>query len=283
MGIDIRPTTPASAPQQVKGEQLINKKNPEVSEDKNSKHINSSSCSIDTGDKTDFKKCGPVKPIHGPINLIDGDKIEAIIGKMKSSFKSDLDTIRNTKGANRDNALLSFQGKLDNMTSKELKSARDILVKEMANPKNKDDELLGSLLNKVNQELDSRGSSKFDFGIAKPLNKLELKDKLNHKSKSLDDDSIKSKIGKALDKLDKEPKSLDDTMKKGKILDDSNIKSKLGDKLNKAKGEYKDFIEPITKDTKIGKPNVEPAKMNKIYDLGLEEDSFSKSTPQIEK
>jgi hypothetical protein len=80
-----------------------------------------------------------------------------IIGKLeKFNTKEAVETIRNSKGADRDNALLSFQSKIDNMGEKQLKSVRDYLVKEMASPDNNDDQLLGALLGAVNKEIDSR-------------------------------------------------------------------------------------------------------------------------------
>ena len=70
-----------------------------------------------------------------------------------------VESIRNSEGGDRDQQLLNFQNKLDKMGNRELKMVRDHLVKEMANPKNNDDELLGALLNAVNKEMDSRDNN----------------------------------------------------------------------------------------------------------------------------
>lgn len=92
----------------------------------------------------------------------EGEKIKDIkpsiniLSKMISP-ESVVNEIRKSKGNERTDALLGFQEKLDRMGDKGLKNMRDYLVNEMASPKNKDDELLGSLLNKVNNELDQRG------------------------------------------------------------------------------------------------------------------------------
>jgi len=72
-----------------------------------------------------------------------------------------VESIRNSEGINRDEKLINFQKKIDNMPEKDLKVLRDYLVKEMANPKNDDDPLLGALLNAVNRELDSRENNIF--------------------------------------------------------------------------------------------------------------------------
>ncbi|GIW21957.1 MAG: hypothetical protein KatS3mg068_0964 [Candidatus Sericytochromatia bacterium] len=76
-----------------------------------------------------------------------------------------IESIRNAEGVERDEKLLNFKQKIDNMSEKDLKAVRDYLVKEMANPKNNDDPLLGALLNQVNMELDSRRS----LNIVKPI------------------------------------------------------------------------------------------------------------------
>lgn len=234
--MEIRNLASTNTNKQLKDDIVINKKKSEVNDDINLKKEHPSNS---INDKFEGKKHSSKTEVQQSINLIDESKMEDILGKMKNSFKSDLDEIRNSKGTSRDNALLGFQNKIDNMSSKELKSARDILVKEMANPKNKDDELLGSLLNRVNKELDSRGGINSHFG---GLHKIEP--------------NIKD-FGKLLNKLDDNG--------------DDSIKSKMGDIIKSKKGGLKDAIEPITKDTKIGKPQHEPAKLNQIYDLGLED------------
>ena len=63
-----------------------------------------------------------------------------------------IDNIRNTKATNRDSSLIKFGSQVENMTKHELKDARDYLVNQMASPTNKDDQLLGAMLNKVNSE-----------------------------------------------------------------------------------------------------------------------------------
>lgn len=72
--------------------------------------------------------------------------------------KATVENIRNAKGNNRDIALLGFEEKIDHMGTKDLKSIRDYLVKEMSSPTNKDDQLLGSMLNMVNHKLDEKGN-----------------------------------------------------------------------------------------------------------------------------
>jgi hypothetical protein len=94
------------------------------------------------------------------------DDIPGIQDIFKQKFvnpKDLIEGIRNSNGISRDEALLKFQGKLDKMSEKELRAARDYLVNALAEPKNKDDELLGLLLNAVNKELDSR-----DFPVGRP-------------------------------------------------------------------------------------------------------------------
>lgn len=88
------------------------------------------------------------------------DPMDRILKKMMNNPKETVETIRNAKGGERDNALLSFQSKIDKMGEFDLKRMRDYLVNEMASPSNKDDELLGALLGKVNSELDSRDSKR---------------------------------------------------------------------------------------------------------------------------
>ena len=95
------------------------------------------------------------------------EKMEKIFKTMIDSPKEAIEEIRNMKGAEKDNALLGFQSKIDKMSEFDLKNMRDYLVKAMSDPNNKDDQLLGSLLGKVNQELDSKDNNIFneiDFG-----------------------------------------------------------------------------------------------------------------------
>ncbi|MFN8578568.1 MAG: hypothetical protein U0354_17200 [Candidatus Sericytochromatia bacterium] len=82
-----------------------------------------------------------------PIDLGD------IIGKInKFNPKQMVEKIRSGDV----DAKLDFKGMLDGLSKKDLQVLRDYLVNEMANPENKDDELLGNLLNRVNDELDTR-------------------------------------------------------------------------------------------------------------------------------
>lgn len=89
----------------------------------------------------------------GKIDKGELNKIINSFGKKPSDIVED---IRSSKGNERNDALLNFQGTIDKMGEKDLKAMRNYLVNEMASPKNKDDELLGSLANKVNKEIDSR-------------------------------------------------------------------------------------------------------------------------------
>jgi hypothetical protein len=98
------------------------------------------------------------------INVVDQKKIiSGILGQGSNCFKildTDprelVDKLRNSKGPDRDDRLLSFQKELDQMNKKELTMTRDYLIESMADPTNKDDAFLGVLLKVVNRELDSR-------------------------------------------------------------------------------------------------------------------------------
>ncbi len=90
------------------------------------------------------------------IDRFGGCVMQPYIEAKSETPSSIIADIRKSKGNERDSGLLGFQVKLDNMDKKELRETRDILVKAMADPNNKDDELLGSLLNAVNKETDSR-------------------------------------------------------------------------------------------------------------------------------
>lgn len=121
-------------------------------------------------------------------------EIKEAIEKMLKAPKEAIEQIRNTKGNDRDDALLNFQGKIDNMDKFQLKIMRDHLVKEMASPTNSDDELLGKLLNRVNKELDSRDNGRIMFEEIQPINFEDIKpiNKIHNLS-----DSIKA-VGKAV-------------------------------------------------------------------------------------
>lgn len=64
--------------------------------------------------------------------------------------------LRQSSGAERIQGLMSFQSKLDEMSSEQLKEARNYLTDQISSPVNRDDELLGAMLKAVNHELDSR-------------------------------------------------------------------------------------------------------------------------------
>ena len=70
--------------------------------------------------------------------------------------KKIIDGLRKASGPERLEGLMSFQSNIDQMSEKELKTAQNYLVDVMASPHNSDDELLGSLLKAVNNELNSR-------------------------------------------------------------------------------------------------------------------------------
>lgn len=76
--------------------------------------------------------------------------------------KMDIDAVRETRGAKQTELLLNFQNKLDKMSRSNLQEAQSYLVELMADPNNKDDELLGALLKTVNKELNSRSSFEID-------------------------------------------------------------------------------------------------------------------------
>lgn len=65
-------------------------------------------------------------------------------------------------------AKLDFKSTIDGMSKNQLKSLRDYLIKEMSSPDNKDDEFLGNLLNRVNEEIDSRPSRPVPMPIVRP-------------------------------------------------------------------------------------------------------------------
>ncbi len=67
-----------------------------------------------------------------------------------------VESIRSGTEPKRNELLLNFQSKLDNMDSSSLRQMRDYIGNEMASPQNNDDPLLGALLVSVNKELDSR-------------------------------------------------------------------------------------------------------------------------------
>ncbi len=90
---------------------------------------------------------GGAKPV---INLFQGDP------------KGDIDDLRQTKGPERMNLLLDFQGKLDKLGRAELEVAQSYLTELLADPKNDDDQLLGALLKTVNTELKSRKGFSID-------------------------------------------------------------------------------------------------------------------------
>jgi hypothetical protein len=106
-----------------------------------------------------------------PIDPIE-KKIKEAIEKMIKEPRKAVEDIRSSKGPDRDNALLGFQQKIDKMSEFQLKEMRDYLVKEMSSPDNKDDELLGSLLNRVNNEIDSRDKGHIMFEDFKALEKI---------------------------------------------------------------------------------------------------------------
>ncbi len=83
------------------------------------------------------------------------------LGKEIPSEKAQsfIEGIRNTKGTEKFDALINFSDNLNKMDKGNVKAVRDYLVTAMADPKNKDDVLLGSLLGEVNENLDSRGKS----------------------------------------------------------------------------------------------------------------------------
>ncbi|MFN8577793.1 MAG: hypothetical protein U0354_13125 [Candidatus Sericytochromatia bacterium] len=143
---------------------------------------------IDEGFSPKHPPC--VLPMPGPTER----KIKEAIEKMLKAPKEAVEEIRNAKGNDRDNALLNFQEKIDHMDTFQLKTMRDYLVKEMASPTNKDDELLGKLLNRVNKELDSRNNGRIFFEDIKPINFEDIKpiNKIHNLS-----DSIKG-VGKAV-------------------------------------------------------------------------------------
>lgn len=99
-----------------------------------------------------------------PMPIKKGD-LEEILKKLKTDPVKVIEDIRNSKGTERDNGLLKFQNTIDKMGESQLKQMRDHLVREMASPSNKDDELLGALLNTVNKEIDSREGAITSGGI----------------------------------------------------------------------------------------------------------------------
>lgn len=110
-------------------------------------------------------------PIYAPIDHVPKfitDKIDDVISKVKifgdSDPKGTIDDLRSAQGNERYQLLMDFQGKLDKMSNKDLKVARDYLVSLISQPNNKDDQYLGLLLKSVNQEMDSR-----KFGPIGPL------------------------------------------------------------------------------------------------------------------
>lgn len=92
-------------------------------------------------------KPGEAKPV---LSLFQGDP------------KGDVDELRQSKGPERMNLLLDFQGKLDKLGRAELESAQSYLTELLADPKNDDDQLLGALLKSVNTELKSRKGFSID-------------------------------------------------------------------------------------------------------------------------
>jgi len=106
---------------------------------------------------------GGAKPV---INLFQGDP------------KGDIDELRQSKGPERTNLLLDFQGKLDKLGRAELEVAQSYLTELLSDPKNDDDQLLGALLKSVNTELNSRKGFKIDPSPLpwKPLPPSYLKD-----------------------------------------------------------------------------------------------------------
>lgn len=113
---------------------------------------------------------GKLAEIGTSIKSLDFDKGMGLLfepdpGKVAKFIES----IRTSEGGDRDKQLLNFQSKLDKMGTSELKMMRDQLVKAMADPNNKDDELLGALLNAVNKELDSRPSIRDFDPMPKPM------------------------------------------------------------------------------------------------------------------
>ena len=89
-----------------------------------------------------------------------------------SSFRDPIaviDKIRNSEGIGQDKALINFKDSLNKMGTGELRMMRDHLVDCMADPKNDDDQLLGALLQTVNNEIDSRGAS-----MPKPLQPWDI-------------------------------------------------------------------------------------------------------------
>lgn len=106
----------------------------------------------------------PVQPVLG--RLGDENKIlqklpnQAITNCFPMDFGPDpqklIDGLRNASGPERLQGLMTFQSHIDQMSEGQLKESQNYLVEIMSSPHNADDELLGSLLKAVNQELNSR-------------------------------------------------------------------------------------------------------------------------------
>ncbi|MFN8673201.1 MAG: hypothetical protein U0457_14115 [Candidatus Sericytochromatia bacterium] len=105
-----------------------------------------------------------IKPVPDNIK----GHFDEIFQQIAPSPEKVVEKIRNSKGKDQVGALISFQNTIDKMTKEDLKDMRDYLVKSMADPNNKDDELLGELLKSVNKELDSRGSSRIIWNEIHP-------------------------------------------------------------------------------------------------------------------
>lgn len=118
----------------------------EGSEDSSS----SISSKINTNDKSSIKSA------IGRATSIDF--IEKPIGMPTPFVFSLLEKLRNGSPETKVNTLINLKDALSKLPDDQLKLTRDVLVNKMAEPDNKDDELLGKVLTAVNQEVDNRNN-----------------------------------------------------------------------------------------------------------------------------
>ena len=172
---------------------------------------------IDEGFSIDKYPFSKLDREGGKIDKGELNKIINCFGKKPGDVVED---IRSSKGNERNDALLNFQGTIDKMGEKDLKSMRNYLVNEMASPKNKDDELLGSLANKVNKEIDSRSNNGLNHWSEESIKPIRVGPP--GKKPSMSDDSHINIKGKLINSIDESNKPSSDKMRK--MLDSINQK-----------------------------------------------------------
>ncbi|MFN8674155.1 MAG: hypothetical protein U0457_18995 [Candidatus Sericytochromatia bacterium] len=108
-----------------------------------------------------------------------------------------VENVRNSSGDDSKIAMMKFGQKIEHMPKESLKNLRDYLGKEMASPTNKDDKLLGAMLNEVNKQLDKKDNDvpfikRDPFGPIKPVicvdpSIIKIKEKLGKFEESSDE------------------------------------------------------------------------------------------------